>query len=314
MVSYLVRRLLTILPMIIIISIIVFIGLELTPGDPSAFMVDPNITPDEMERVRDVLGLNQPAYIRYFTWIKELAKGNLGYSMVDGASIKKLLLARLPASIELGFASIIMSTIFGILLGMGSGLKQYSFRDNFLTFLGMVGISTPDFFFGLIAIYIFAIVLKILPIGGRLIPEGNIIDYLRRLIMPASVLGIQMTAALMRYTRSAILDVLNKEYMITARSKGLPNWRINYLHGLRSTMGPIVVLLTSRLSILVGGAVVIETVFNWPGIGRLFITAINTRDYPIIMVIALMIATVILFSSLILDIFVGIIDPRVRYR
>ena len=314
MISYLIRRLLTIVPMIIFISVIMFIGLEITPGDPSGYMVDPNLTLSEIEEIREILGLNQPAYLRYFIWVKELAKGNLGYSMIDGTPIRKLLAARLPASIELASVALVISVLLGISLGMASALKQYSLRDNFLTVLGMIGISIPDFFFGVISILFFGLFLGILPTGGRLLPDSNIIDRLHHIILPASILGFSMTAAVMRYTRSAMLEVLNTDYMLTAKSKGLPNWRINYLHGLRSSMSPIMVLIMFRMSILVGGTVVIETVFLWPGMGRLFITAVNARDYPIIMVIALMIATVILFSSLILDIFVGIIDPRVRYR
>jgi len=194
-----------------------------------------------------------------------------------------------------------------------SALRRGSGTDNGLTVVGMLGVSIPEFFFGLVAILIFALNLQWLPVGGRTLP-GYVTfwDRLPHLVMPALVLSVTMTAGVMRYARSSMLDSLNKEFIRTARSKGLPEWRVNLLHGFRVALTPVIVLIGFRLPVLIGGSVVIEQVFQWPGIGNEFVAAVRSQDYPLVMMIALLSVVAVLLASLIVDVLTALIDPRVR--
>lgn len=314
MLQYLIRRFLVIIPTLFFLSLIIFLAIEATPGDAASFMADPDMGPGDYEKMKESLGLNKPVWVRYGLWMGQLFRGNLGYSMVDGSSVRALIAQRLPATLELMGTGFLISTIVGIILGTISALRQYSLTDHTLTFLGMLGISVPNFFVGIFAIYLFSLKLGLFPIGGRLSPfDSSFLTRIHHLILPALILGIALTAGLMRYTRSTMLDVLNKDYITTARSKGLPEWRVNMLHGFRTALTPVLLLLIFRLPMMIGGSVVIETVFSWPGMGRLFVTAVSGRDYPIIMIVALMISLVFLFASLLFDIATALLDPRVRY-
>jgi peptide/nickel transport system permease protein len=300
--------------MVFFLSLIIFLAIEVTPGDAASFMADPDMGPGDYEKMKEALGLNKPVWVRYGLWLAELFKGNLGYSMVDGTPVRTMIARRLPATLELMAAGFLISTFLGIVLGTIGALHQYSLTDHTFTLFGMLGISVPNFFVGILAIYILSLKLGLFPIGGRLSPfDSGVLTRLHHLILPALIIGLALTAGLMRYTRSTMLDVLNKDYMTTARSKGLPEWRVNLLHGFRTALTPVLLLLIFRLPMMIGGSVIIETVFSWPGMGRLFVTAISARDYPVIMIVALMVSLVFLFASLLFDIATAVLDPRVRY-
>ncbi|MDH3658424.1 MAG: ABC transporter permease, partial [Alphaproteobacteria bacterium] len=225
----------------------------------------------------------------------------------------EIFLDRLPATLELSAAALLLSTLFGCILGTFSALNRGSLGDSSLTVVGMLGVSIPEFFFGLVAILIFALHLSWLPVGGRLMPGYETFwDRLPHLILPAIVLSLMMTAGVMRYARSSMLDALNKDFIVTARSKGLPEWRVNFLHGFRVALTPVIVLIGFRLPTLIGGSVIIEEVFQWPGIGKEFIAAVRGADYPLVMMIALFSVFAMLLASLIVDILTALIDPRVR--
>lgn len=312
--TYIIRRVLNMIPTLLVLSILIFIGMELTPGDAASFLLDPDVPPGDMEKMREAIGLNRPAHIRYLIWMKEIVTGNLGYSLIDGSSIGKTLLRRLPATIELMLAALLISTLLGTTLGIISALRRYSFVDHTLTVMGMIGLSAPNFFVGLLGIYVFSLKLGILPVGGRSSPFATgFFSRIPYIILPALVLGLALTAGLMRYSRSTMIDVLNKDYIVTARSKGLPEWRVNFVHGFRTALIPIVVLLAFRLPLLVGGSVIIESVFSWPGMGMMFLHGVQSRDYNVVMVVALLMATAILFASLLIDVLTAALDPRVRY-
>lgn len=312
--SYFIRRILSVIPTLLLLSILIFIGMELTPGDAASFLLDPDIPPGDMEALREAMGLNRPAHIRYFVWMKEILRGNLGYSLIDGASITRALARKVPATLELMSLALVISTVLGVILGSISALRRYSALDHTLTVTGMVGLSVPNFFVGLLAIYVFSIRLGIFPVGGRLDPfDTRLITRLSHITLPALILGLVLTAGLMRYTRSTLIDVLMRDYITTARSKGLPEWRINFIHGLRTALTPIVVMLAFRLPMLLGGSVIIENVFSWPGMGSYFLDAVRARDYNIVMVVALLMASAVLFASLLIDIITALMDPRVRY-
>jgi peptide/nickel transport system permease protein len=227
--------------------------------------------------------------------------------------ISKLVLDRIPATLELSVAALLFSTLFGVILGSISALKRGSLMDNSLTVFGMIGVSIPEFIFGLIALVIFSLQLEWLPVGKRLMPGyDSYWDHMPHLVMPAMVLGLIMTAGVMRYTRSSMLDSLNKEFIRTARSKGVPEWRVNFIHGLRVAMIPVVVLIGFRLPMLIGGTVIIEQVFQWPGVGDLFVNAVRGQNYPLVMMISFLSVTAVLFASFLIDLLTALLDPRVK--
>ena len=314
---YFTRRLLYLIPMLLGISFLIYLGLELTPGDVISYLLPPeaiaDLKPEELMAMREALGLNDPFIIRYFYWLGGILQGNFGYSLASGVPISQLVLDRIPATLELSVAALLFSTLFGVILGSISALKRGSLMDNSLTVFGMIGVSIPEFIFGLIALVVFALQLEWLPVGKRLMPGyDSYWDHMPHLVMPAMVLGLIMTAGVMRYTRSSMLDSLNKEFIRTARSKGVPEWRVNFIHGLRVALIPVVVLIGFRLPMLIGGTVIIEQVFQWPGVGDLFVNAVRGQNYPLVMMISFLSVTAVLFASFMIDLLTALLDPRVK--
>jgi len=303
--------------MLLVISFLIYLGLEMTPGDAVSYMLPPdalmNIKPAELEQIRDALGLNQPFIVRYFIWLGGVLQGDFGYSLASGVPIKDIVFDRLPATLELSISALILSSILGVILGTISAIKRGSLTDNFFTVFGMLGVSVPEFIFGLIALVIFALNLRWLPVGQRLLPGyDSYWDHMPHLIMPAGVLALMMTAGVMRYARSSMLDSLNKEFIRTARSKGIPEWRVNFIHGLRVALIPIVVLIGFRFPMLIGGTVIIEQVFQWPGVGELFIFNVRSQNYPLVMMVAFLSVIAVLLASFLIDLFTAILDPRIK--
>jgi peptide/nickel transport system permease protein len=314
---YFTRRLLYLIPMLLGISFLIYLGLELTPGDILSYLLPPeaiaDLKPEELMAMREALGLNDPFIVRYLYWLGGILQGDFGYSLASGVPISKLVLERIPATLELSIAALLFSTLFGVILGSISALKRGSLMDNSLTVFGMIGVSIPEFIFGLIALVVFALQLEWLPVGKRLMPGyDSYWDHMPHLVMPAMVLGLIMTAGVMRYTRSSMLDSLNKEFIRTARSKGVPEWRVNFIHGLRVALIPVVVLIGFRLPMLIGGTVIIEQVFQWPGIGDLFVNAVRGQNYPLVMMISFLSVTAVLFASFLIDLLTALLDPRIK--
>lgn len=317
MLAYTIRRLLALVPMLLIITFLIFLGMELTPGDAVSYMVSPdalaNLSPEKLDALRDSLGLNDPFLVRYFLWLQGILRGDFGYSLSSGVAIKDIVFDRLPATLELSGIALIISTVVGSILGTTSALRKGMLSDNLLTVIGMVGVSIPRFFFGLVSILVFSLTLEWLPVGGRLMPGyETFLDRLPHLVLPSLVLSATMTAGVMRYARSSMLDTLNKEYIKTARSKGLPEWRVNLVHGFRVALTPVVVLIGFRLPTLIGGSVIIERVFQWPGIGNEFVAAVRGQNYPLVMMIALFSVLAVLLASFLVDLCTALLDPRVK--
>ncbi|SCK01855.1 Glutathione transport system permease protein gsiC [uncultured Clostridium sp.] len=317
MLKYTLKKLLGLIPMLIFITFIIYLGLELTPGDAVSHMISPemlsNVDPAKLEEIRASYGLNDPFLLRYFKWLGEILRGNFGYSVSSGVPIINIIKDLLPATLELSVAALFISTILGSILGLFSAIRRGTFSENLLTVAGMIGVSIPQFFFGMVCILIFSLNLGWLPVGGRMMPgKTAFVDRYEYLILPALVLGIALTAGVMRYARSSMLDTMNKEYIRTARSKGLPEWRVNLVHGFRVALTPVIVLVGFRLPTLIGGAVVIETIFRWPGIGSAFATAVRGQNYPLVMMIALLTVTAVLVASFLVDIATALLDPRVK--
>lgn len=319
MLKYFIVRLLLIIPMVIVISIIIFTGLQMTPGDPVKFSIPPdelaNLDYGQYEAIKEALGLNAPAYILYLRWVKNMFQGDFGYSLITGTPIIYLLRHYLPPTIELMSFALVISSVLGISLGLVASIKQNSFLDYANSTIAIMGISIPDFFVGITAILFFALRLDWLPVGGRLeYGKEAFLDRFPHLIMPSLILAFALTAVLMKYTRASMVDVLNKDYIKTARSKGLPEWKVIIKHAFRNALLPVILLLTFRITLLVGGAVIIETVFNYPGIGKLILEAIKGKDIPVVMITALMTAVLVQIASFLVDMLNALADPRIKFK
>ncbi len=311
---YTIRKILGIIPMLLIITFLIYAGVELMPGDVLDFMIPMDqlaeMTPEQIQAFRVAKGLDGPMVVRYFHWLKSLLTGDLGYSLQNNMPVWQLLMQKLPATIELSLAALIISSFSGILLGMISAIRKGKIADQVLTVLGMIGVAIPQFLFGVFCIILFSLNLHWFPVGQR--GTMGLLDNLHHLLLPAMVLGISMTAGVMRYSRSSMLDSMNCDYVKTARAKGLPEWKVNLFHGFRVACTPVMVLIGFRLPMLISGSIVIENIFQWPGVGRWFTDAVKTQNTPIIMSVGLFMVLLVLISSLLVDIMTAVLDPRVK--
>jgi len=316
---YIVRRLLIALPVLIGITFLAFVALSLAPGDPLLARVDPNIlaqqSPEWIVQQRHALGLDRPVPIRYLTWLGGVLRGDLGFSIVTHRAIASELMQRVPATLQLMAASLIIGIGIGLPFGVLSAIRPYSTLDYVLTFFTMIMISVPTFFMGLLVIYLFGVNLRLLPTSGMttLGAASSPTDRLRHLILPAGILGLRYAALLLRYTRSSMLDVLGKEYLTTARAKGLRNRTVLSRHALRNALIPIITVVGLLLPELVGGAVITEQIFAWPGMGFMAVRAAADRDPSMLMGVVLVVGTGVLLTNLLVDLAYGIADPRIRF-
>ena len=304
-----------VIPMAIAVSALIFFASRLSPIDPLNSLISPDAAadPTNLAILKERLGFNDPIYVQYLNWLREMFKGNFGYSIQTGQPISEILALRMPATLELIFSALIISTVLALFIGLVAGANRGGLTDKASRALAAIGISVPDFFIGLALLNILAYRLNWLPTGQRISPgQETFIERLPHLILPVATLSIAMLAVLIRYTRNSVLDTLNKDYIKTARSKGLPEWKVMWRHVFRNSLGPVMVILAFRLPLLVGGSVLVETVFQWPGIGSTIVSAVTVSDYPVIMVISLLIAVAILIASFLVDIVKSILDPRVR--
>ena len=303
------------IPMALAISAIIFFASRLSPIDPLNSLISPDAAadPTNLALLRERLGFNDPIIVQYFNWLTEMLKGNFGYSIQTGQPISEILALRMPATLELILSALVISTILALAIGLVAGANRGGFTDKASRALAAVGISVPDFFIGLALLNILAYRLNWLPTGQRISPgQVTFFDRLPHLILPVVTLSIAMLAVLIRYTRNSVLDTLNRDFVKTARSKGLPEWKVMWSHVFRNSLGPVMVILAFRLPLLVGGSVLVETVFQWPGIGSTVVAAVTVSDFPFIMVVSLLIAVAILLASFLVDIVKSILDPRVR--
>ena len=312
MLNYILRKLLSMIPMLLIITFLIYVGVELMPGDVIDFLIPMDqlaeMTPEEVDAFRAAKGLDGPMVVRYFNWLKGVCKGDLGYSLQNNMPVGTLMMQKLPATIELSLAALFISTVLGILLGVVSAIRKGRLADNLLTVAGMIGVAIPQFLFGVFCIMLFCLRLKWFPVGQR--GTEGLLDELHHLFLPAFVLGISMTAGVMRYSRSSMLDSMNRDYVKTARAKGLPEWKVNLLHGFRVACTPVMVLIGFRLPMLISGSIVIENIFQWPGVGRWFTDSVKSQNTPIIMSVGLFMVLLVLLSSLLVDILTAVLDPR----
>ena len=320
MYKYIIRRILIFIPMLFALTIIVFSLIKAAPGDPyTGRLLDPNIDPEIFEKQREAAGFKDPIYVQYWNWLKSVLQGDFGDSIVyKGRSVSELILNRLENTIYLGAFSLFITLIVSIPIGIYSARKPYSILDYGATTFSFLGLAIPNFFFGLVAIYFFSFTLGWFPSQGSISSPGLEglelwIDRLHHLFLPGITLGLAGTATYMRYMRSEVLDVLGQDYIRTARAKGMTERNVLYKHTLRNALIPIITLMGFEIGYLLSGAVITEGVFQYPGLGTLFLNSIGNRDYPVIMAINLLLGFFILLGNLLADIFYCIVDPRIRY-
>jgi peptide/nickel transport system permease protein len=325
MISYLLRRLLGAIPLLLGILTIIFFIIHLAPGDPTARFFNPNVSPEVIEQMRRNLGLDQPLHIQYFKWVTSFLQGEFGFSFGQMRPIGDILPQVLWNTLQLTLISLVVIFAVGMLIGIVQAVRQYSAADNILTFLALFFYSMPSFWFALMLILVFSLkasqwgwafqfpASQMTSVGYEFLPPGEkLLDRLQHLILPATALGIGTAAGVARFMRGSMLEVIHQDYIRTARAKGLSERVVIFRHALRNALIPIVTLLGLYLPLLLSGAVLIETIFAWPGMGRLLVDAIFQRDYPLVMATSFVIAVMVVAGNLISDLLYAVVDPRIR--
>ncbi|QSO47826.1 ABC transporter permease [Alicyclobacillus mengziensis] len=316
MAAYTMRRILEAIPLLFLITIVTYLLMSITPGGPLAvYLHNPKVTPAQIQALEVQMGLNKPWYIQYFDWLWALLHGNWGYSYFSGLPVMKLIGQRLPNTLILMGAAFILSLGLGLPLGIYVARHQYSFRDHALSFFSFFAWAMPSFFFGVVLQTVFAVDLHWLPVSGMYTAYGphTFLDLLRHLILPATVLGLGSLASWSRFVRAGILDVLHKDFIRTAHAKGLSERVVIVRHALKNALLPIITIIGMDLPGFFGGAVITEQIFSWPGMGRLFLSSLNNRDYPVQMAGLLIGAMLLILGNLLADLAYGFLDPRIKY-
>jgi len=317
---YILRRIIQIIPVLIGIIFILFFILEQAPGTPVSYMMHPRMTPEQKAELEEKLGLDIPWYERFINYIKEASKGNLGYSSTHKKPVTEVIGNYAGPTLLLALVSLTISIFIGIPAGIISAVKQHTITDNILTVISFIGISIPSFFFGLLLLKAFAVDIQLFPLFGLkdpLLMSDNIFvkikDIAWHLVLPSIVLGLNSTASFMRYTRSSMLEVIKQDYIRTARAKGLKEKTIIYRHAFRNGIIPLITLLGFWIPLLLSGAIVTESIFALPGLGKISVEAAMSRNYPLILGINSILAILTLIGSLVADILYALADPRIRY-
>ncbi len=315
--KYILKRLLIAIPVFFGITILAYFISSMMPGGPlEALATDPSLTAAEIERRKIELGLNQPVIVQYLKWLEQLLQGNLGHSYRTNLPVLSTILERLWPTLLLTLAATVVSLVVSLPLGILAGLKPYSFWDYLSSGLSFFMAATPNFFVGLLFIYVFSVILGVLPMGGMYdstgIPTWGML--FRHMIMPTIVLAFQQIGSLIRYMRGSILEVMQEDYIRTAKAKGLKFYAVVVGHALKNALIPIITMVGMSIPTMVGGAVVTEQIFGWPGVGSLMVLSINARDYPVIMGITVIVALIVLIGNLITDLVYSVADPRISYK
>lgn len=301
------------IPMLIAVSIVSFLLIKLAPGDPVQAYITPEMGPADIERIRQNMGLNDPIHIQYIRWVKNVLKGDLGYSLVNHRPVVTQITERLPATIGLMFTSLIFSMVIGIVVGLLSAANQNRTFDKIVTIISYIGISIPSFWFAMMLIYFLSLKLNLLPsIGMRTIGVHSTWDLIKHAIMPTLVLSIQNIAVVSRYIRSNTISQLKEEYVTVQLASGASRTEVLYKYVLKNAILPVITILGMSLPSLVSGAFITESIFGWPGMGQLGMTAIFSYDYPLIMAITMFSSLILILGNLLSDILYSVVDPRIK--
>jgi peptide/nickel transport system permease protein len=315
--TYVIRRVLQMIPMVLGVTIVVFAIIQAAPGGPEGALLETGrfIDPQVIENYRERLGVDRPVHVQYVRWLGAAITGDLGVSFSTTRPVAEMIRERLPATLELMGASFLFAAVVALALGVFSAVRQYSTFDHVATGLSFVGIAMPVFWFALILQLVFSVRLGWLPVAGtETVGASSLGDHLMHLILPGLVLSVRYIAGWSRYLRSSLLSVLRADYVRTARAKGLPETVVVGVHAVRNALIPLVSIMALNLAGMFSGAVITETIFAWPGIGRMFVQAMFARDYPLLMGILLLGSVMVIVFNLVADILYGVLDPRIRYE
>jgi peptide/nickel transport system permease protein len=314
MLGYIIRRILAIIPVMLIVAIFVFLLLRLTPGDPAAIIAGDMATPEQLNRIREAMGLNQPIHIQFLTWMGQLLQGDLGTSLISGTPVTTMVGQRILPTINLALLTIVIAVVIAVPMGVLAAWRHRSWVDYAVMSFSVLGFSVPVFVIGYLFILVFAINLGWFPVQGYASPaEKGFGAFLHRAFLPALTLATIYIALIARMTRASMLEVLGEDYIRTARAKGVKESRVLFRHALRNAAVPILTVIGTGFALLISGVVVTESVFNIPGIGRLTVDAILARDYPVIQAMILITSATYVVVNLIIDISYTVFDPRIRY-
>ena len=313
--KYIIKRILIAIPVLIGITIIDY-AIMCLAGSPLEMLQGPRISQGAIEAKEIALGLDKPFYIQYFVWLGQLLQGNMGYSIKSAQAVSNMIGSHLGPTLLLMGVSLLVSLIISVPAGIYSAVHQYSKGDYAVVTTSFVSSSIPGFFLSLLLVYIFTIKLGVLPSSGMttLGTESGFADVASHMVMPVIVLAVSMAGGNIRYIRSAVLEILQQDYLRTARAKGIGRFKVIYKHALRNALIPIVTVIGMQIPTLFGGAIIIEQVFSWPGLGLMTMSAISNRDYPVIMGVCLLSAVVVLAANLITDIMYAVVDPTIQLK
>ena len=317
MLAYIIRRVLQAIIVVLLVTVLVFFGMRLLPGDPLFMLFNPNqlreYTQEQLDAIREAAGLNRPLVVQYFDWFGDLFKGELGESILTKESVTEDVIRRVPITMHLGLLAFIIGFIIGIPLGVISAIRRATWLDTILTTLANVGITVPIFWLGIMLIWLFGVQLDWLPVMGYTSPFTDLALNTKQIIMPVICLAVFPIASNARQARSSMLEILRQDYIRTAYSKGLKERRVIIRHALKNGLIPIVTLAGMGIPSIIGGSVLVEQVFNIPGMGRLAVNALFQHDYPYVQGVTLLITGVVVLSNLLVDLSYGWLDPRIRY-
>ncbi len=304
MIKYIAKRLVMLIPVILVTSFLIFWAMSLTGGDPALMLAGDNAQPEQIEQIREELGLNDPFLVRYGNYMKGMITGDMGQSYVTKKDVFQTFMERLPNTLALGGAAVMIAVAVSLPLGIYTAIHQNTWKDTAGMIFALFGTSMPNFWLGLMLIIIFSLNLKLLPTGGKTGPES--------IILPAVTVGFGLAALITRTTRSSMLDVLRQDYMTTAKAKGCSERRVIFTHGLKNALIPIITAIGLQMSLVITGSVLAETVFSWPGIGRLVYDSITKRDTPMVTGSIIMCSILMCVINLVVDLVYAFFDPRIK--
>ena len=313
MTAYVLRRVLLMVPVAFLVTIGVFLLIHLTPGDPALVLLGEDRTPQAIAAIHEQLGLDRPLYEQYVAWLGRIVHGDLGRSVSTHQPVTIAIGERLPATLELGAVALLWSLLVAIPLGTIAAVRRGSFADHLATGITVGGVSIPNFLIGIVLIFVLSVTLRIFPFGGYVPFSSDAFENLRHVVLPAITLGTAGAAINMRFTRSSMIEVLNQDFIRTARAKGASWQRVVFIHALRNALIPVITIVGLQIGGIIEGAVVTETVFTWPGVGRLVVESIFNRDYTVVQGIVLAAAFSYMFANLLVDLAYAWLDPRISY-
>jgi peptide/nickel transport system permease protein len=312
--AYVLRRLLQAVPVLLLASVAIFLMLRLIPGDPAYVILGSDARPEQIAAVREQLRLNDPLPVQYLAWLGRVVQGDLGYSYRNQYPVSELLIGKLPATLQLTVAAFLLAVLIAFPLGVVAAIWPYSWPARLIAWYAGVGIAVPSFWLGILLSLFLGLYLKWLPPSGYAPPWPNPIEGLRFLLLPALTMGLGISAVLIRYLRASLLEVLNRDYVRTARAKGLREDAVIRRHAVRNALIPVVTVIGLQLGAFMGGAVITESIFDWPGLGRAFWNAVGNRDYNVVQAMVLFVVLSFIVINLVTDLIYAYLDPRIRYE